>query len=122
MTSTASEIARMPHFSILRRIQIGLCAVESKFCSVRRYITCAPSEIFAVIGVPASLNSYLKMAGSLNSSPRAAAISRAIPRILNAYPRSGLTATSKMTSLISSNSMASSPGLAELAGSTMIPE
>ena len=57
--STARDIERMPHFSTLRRIQIGEGAAGLKLCIVRKYITCAPSEIFAATGVPESLKLIL---------------------------------------------------------------
>ena len=53
--------------------------------------------------------------------PRDAATSRATPRILKAYPRSGLTAISKITSFISSALMASAPIATDPSAKVMIP-
>ena len=99
----------MPTFSTRRLNQTGDGALGSKLSSERKTATIAPSDILIGVAAPASAkDSDLACAiGSVKVKLRAPAISRAAPRILNAYPRSGFTAMSKIVSLICSNSIAS---------------
>ena len=86
MTSTASEIERMPTFSIRRLNQIGDAAFGLKLSSERSKATIAPSEILIGVPVPVSENvsDLACVIGSVKFNARAPAISRAAPRMLSA--------------------------------------
>ncbi len=86
MTSTASEIERMPTFSMRRLNQIGDGDFGLKLSRERSTAIIAPSEIFIGVALPESAN-FKDLAcaiGSVKLKFNAPAISRAAPRILKA--------------------------------------
>ncbi|PSK64691.1 hypothetical protein B0E53_03341 [Micromonospora sp. MH33] len=123
--STGSEMLRTPATVSRRDIQPGVCAVGSTPRTIRAANRSQPTVSRTSTGYAGSAVApgAGSSAGSRNGTPRACDSSRARPRTLSAYPRSGVISSSTTTSSRPTTGRASSPGKAFVSsGSTMMPE
>ena len=123
--STASEMLRTPAAVSRCRIQPGVSTVGSTPRTIRAANRSQPTGSRTSTGYAGSAVApgAGASAGSRNGTPSACDSSRAMPRTLSAYPRSGVISISTTTSSRPTTGRASSPGWAlTSSGSTTMPE